>query len=85
VFDEIYIDEICLDKSIRGQGFGRKLLEIVESEVNDGGCENISLFTTDFQSAVGFYEKCGFEVAFVREHKNNKKFSKYHMVKNLKD
>ncbi|MDR0571638.1 MAG: GNAT family N-acetyltransferase [Rickettsiales bacterium] len=83
VFDEIYVNELCIDKSIRGQGLGKKLLETVEREVNDGTCENITLDTVDFQNAVGFYKKCGFEIEFVRKHKDNKKLDKYYMIKKL--
>ena len=82
-FDEIYIDELCIDKSIRGQGIGKKLLELVEKEVNDGECENINLITNEFQGAIEFYKKCGFEIEFVRHHKNNK-FTKYYMIKKLR-
>ena len=76
------IDELCVDKSIRGQGIGRKLIEIVEAEVDDGECENINLITNEYQGAVKFYEKCGFEVEFIRKHKNSK-FNKYYMVKKI--
>ncbi|MDR0571637.1 MAG: GNAT family N-acetyltransferase [Rickettsiales bacterium] len=85
LYDEIHISELCLNKSIRGQGFGRKLLEIVEKEVDDGACEFVDLNTTSFQNAVEFYKKCGFEVEFVRKHKNNSRFDKYYMVKKLRD
>ena len=81
-FDEIYIDEICIDKAIRGQGIGKKLLEIVEKEVNDGNCENINLLTNEYQNAIEFYKKCGFDIEFIRKHKNTK-FNKYYMVKKL--
>jgi ribosomal protein S18 acetylase RimI-like enzyme len=83
IFDEIYVDELCIDRSARGQGLGRKLLEIVEKELNDGNCENISLDTVDFQNAVEFYKKCGFSVEFVRKHKSDKRLDKYYMIKRL--
>jgi ribosomal protein S18 acetylase RimI-like enzyme len=85
MFDEIHVNDICLDKRIRGQGFGKKLLEIVEKEIDDGGCENINLSTIDFQGAVGFYEKRGFEVEFVRKRRNNGKLDRYYMVKKLRN
>ena len=82
-FDEIYIDELCIDKSIRGKGIGRKLVEIVEKEINDGTCENINLITNKYQDAIGFYKKLDFKVEFIRKHKNSK-FNKYYMVKVIK-
>ena len=84
VFDEIYIEKICIDKSIRGNGIGRKLIETVEKEVDNGKCENINLITNEYRRAVGFYKKCGFKIEFIRKHKNNTKFTKYYMVKKLR-
>jgi ribosomal protein S18 acetylase RimI-like enzyme len=81
MFEEIYVSGLCLDESARGLGLGRKLLEIVERDINDGTCENINLITNAYQGAVDFYKKCGFEVEFIRKHKNNEKFNRYYMVK----
>ena len=36
VFREIYIDELCIDDSVRGCGFGKKLLETLIKEADDG-------------------------------------------------
>jgi ribosomal protein S18 acetylase RimI-like enzyme len=81
IFNEIYIDELAVDKSIRGQGYAKKLLETVEQKINDGSCDNINLVTHKFQNAVGFYKKCGFKVEFVRSNTKNTQSNKYYLSK----
>ncbi len=82
-FSEIYIDELCISKEGRGLGYGKKLLEIVEKEINKGDCDNINLVTNAFQNAIEFYKKCGFEVQFMRKNRKNSKYDKYYMIKKL--
>lgn len=43
---------------------------------------NINLTTYEFQ-APKFYEKCGFEIEFIRKDRENPKLSKYFLVKYL--
>lgn len=83
LFKEIYVSNLSIDKSCRGQGIGKKLLEIVEKELKNDMTDYITLTTNKFQKAVEFYKKCGFEIEFVRHHKNNK-FTKYYMIKKLR-
>ena len=82
-FNEIYIEEMCVDKNYRNQGIGKKLLEIVEKEIGNDSCDYINLATNEFQNAVEFYKKCGFEIEYKRENKRNKILSKYGMIKIL--
>ena len=69
-FAEVYIDELVVDKESRGKGIGRLLMNAVEDYYRDNG----------FQ-APKFYEKCGFELEFVRKNKTNPKLDKYFYVK----
>ena len=46
---------------LRGQGYGRKLLEAAEEEAKSQGCRGVFLSTFSFQ-ARPFYEKYGYEV-----------------------
>lgn len=46
---------------LRGQGYGRKLLEAAEEEARSQGCRGVVLSTFSFQ-ARPFYEKFGYEV-----------------------
>ncbi|MDR3257122.1 MAG: GNAT family N-acetyltransferase [Endomicrobium sp.] len=83
IFNDIYVDELAVDKNIRRQGYGKKLLEMVEQKINDGFCDNINLVTNEFQEAIDFYKKCGFKIDFVRYNSKNEKSNKYYMVKKL--
>ena len=81
-FAEIYIDELVVTEAHRRKGIGRKLIETVLEHYKDCGFRNINCCTNEFQ-APGFYEKCGFELEFVRRNKDNPKLSKYFYIKYL--
>lgn len=83
-FAEIYVDEIWVSTPYRGKGFGKKLLKELENHFKGKGFNNINLVTSAFQ-APGFYEKCGFQIEFVRENKKNPKLSKTFFVKFFDD
>lgn len=83
-FAEIYIDDIWVDTVHRGKGFGKKLIQALESHFQGKGFNNINLVTSAFQ-APGFYQKCGFQVEFVRENKKNPKLTKTFFVKFFND
>lgn len=72
-----------MDERARGRGVGKKLLDIVENEICNGTTDFIILMTNAFQKAVEFYEKCGFEIEFVRKNKDPR-FDKYGMIKKLR-
>ena len=55
------VDDLWLDETIRGQGYGRKLLTIAEEQAKKRGCQHAFLRTFSFQ-ARGFYEKNGYRV-----------------------
>lgn len=83
-FSEIYIDDIWVDKSFRGQGYGRKLLQALEDHFRGKGFNNINLVTSAFQ-APEFYQKCGYTVEFVRKNTKNPKLTKTFLVKFFED
>lgn len=58
------------------------LVKAVEEYFIGKEFKNINLTTYEFQ-APKFYEKCGFEIEFVREDKENPKLLKYFLVKYL--
>lgn len=80
--DEVKISDLIVTEKFRRKGVGSKLLKSVEEYFSDKNYTSISLTTYDFQ-APKFYEKCGFELEFVRENKKNPKLTKYFFVKYL--
>ena len=81
-FAEIYIDELVVKEAHRGKGIGTGLVNTVLEYYKDYGFNNINCCTNEFQ-APQFYEKCGFELEFVRNNKTNPKLSKYFYIKYL--
>lgn len=56
----LLIDVLWVEESLRGQGFGRQLMELAEQQARQRGCIEGFLDTFSFQ-AKGFYEKLGYE------------------------
>lgn len=83
-FAEIYIDDLWVEKSHRGKGYGRKLLQELENHFKGKGFNNINLVTSAFQ-APEFYKKSGFTQEFVRENKKNPKLTKTFFIKYFED
>ena len=79
-FSEVYIDELVVKEDLRGKDIGTKLINAVEKYYKDSGFNNMNTCTNEFQ-APKFYEKCGFELEFVRKNKDNPKLNKYYYVK----
>ena len=56
----LYIDDLCVDETKRGQHIGKNLYEFVVKFAKEEGCYNLTLnvwFCNE--SAMKFYEKCG--------------------------
>ena len=57
------IDEICVEKSLRGHGIGTRLMEEVHALARAFGCTDLQLgVNPQNDDAVGFYQKCGFTI-----------------------
>ncbi len=56
----LHITELWLDKSARGFGLGRRLIEAAETEARADDCRYVHLDTHSFQ-APEFYKKLGYE------------------------
>ena len=57
-FKSIYIDDLCVDSSCRGQHIGEMLFEFVKDEARRLGCYEVTLNVwTGNDSAEAFYEK----------------------------
>ncbi len=56
----LYIDDLCVDESIRGQHIGSRLYEYVLAYAKENGFYNVTLNVWCLnESAMKFYEKCG--------------------------
>ena len=59
-FTSLFIDDLCVDQSARGQHIGEELFEYVKSEAKRMGCYEVTLNVwTGNTSAEKFYEKMG--------------------------
>ncbi len=59
----LYIDDLCVDESCRGQHIGKALYEHVLSFAKQQGYYNVTLNVWGFnESAKRFYESCGMSV-----------------------
>lgn len=62
-FKSIYIDDLCVDKSSRGQHIGNMLFEHVKAEAKRLGCYEITLNVWEGNdNARSFYDKMGMKV-----------------------
>ena len=56
----LYIDDLCVDETCRGQHIGRTLYDAVLAFARANGCYNVTLNVWSCNaSAMRFYEKCG--------------------------
>lgn len=59
-FTSLFIDDLCVDKEIRGQHIGEKLFEYVKCEAKRLGCYEVTLNVWSGNTpAEKFYEKMG--------------------------
>lgn len=79
-YKEVHITDLIVFEEYRNKHIGTKLVKEVENYYKDKEFENINLTTYDFQ-APEFYKKCGFNVEFIRENRENPKLNKYFFVK----
>lgn len=56
----LYIDDLCVDETLRGRHVGRALYEAVFAFAREQGCYNVTLNVWSCnESAMRFYEACG--------------------------
>ena len=79
-FSEIYVEDLWVDESCRGQGYGKMLLKEIEDRFKGKGFNNINLVTSAFNTPE-FYKKCGFKAEFRRFNEKNPMLPKTFFVK----
>lgn len=58
---ELYIDDLCVDRDCRGKHIGKQLFEYVQRYAKENNFDAITLNVWSLnESAMKFYEKCGF-------------------------
>ena len=60
LWDWMYIDELWVDENSRGEGLGRQLMQLAETQAQVEGLAGIWLWTQSWQ-AEDFYLKLGYE------------------------
>ncbi len=56
----LYLDDLCVDDKVRGQGIGKKIYDHVLNYAKEIGCYNLTLNVWECNSsAKRFYERCG--------------------------
>ncbi|KGP71932.1 GNAT family N-acetyltransferase [Pontibacillus yanchengensis] len=78
----LHIHNLWVDQSIRGDGYGEKLLHHIEEVAKENQCSLIQLDSFSFQ-APDFYQKYGYEVVGIIDEFPTKEHSQYYLVKRL--
>jgi len=57
------VEDVVVDRKLRGKGTGRKLMEAAFQKANDLGCDNMNLTSGPIREAANaLYKKLGFEI-----------------------
>lgn len=65
-YGSIYVDSLWIDKTLRHQGWGTKLMREAENMGRKHGASFVTLNTMDWE-ALPFYQKLGYSIEFTRE------------------
>ncbi len=60
-FGWLWIDSFWVSETLRGQGYGTKLINQIEQEARKNGCEHSHLTSFSYQ-AVEFYKRRGYSI-----------------------
>lgn len=61
------VESICVEENARGQGFGKEIAGDVRALAKAFGCREVVLSVhPENDSAVGFYQKCGFTIRTIQ-------------------
>jgi ribosomal protein S18 acetylase RimI-like enzyme len=65
IIPHLYITMLWINSKLRGQGFGKNLMDLVEFHAKSHGCKASQLLTNNYQ-ALDFYKKHGYEIETTR-------------------
>ncbi len=65
-YGSLYIDSLWIDKTIRRQGWGTKLMREAHKTGKERGASFVTLNTMDWEG-LPFYQKLGYSIEFMRE------------------
>ena len=77
----VYISLLWVEESLRNRGYGTQLMNLVETEATELGCQYAHVDTFSFE-AKPFYERLGYE-SFATLEDYPKGYSKYFLKKRL--
>ncbi|CCB87041.1 MULTISPECIES: GNAT family N-acetyltransferase [Parachlamydia] len=77
----LYVDMLWIDKPLRNQGWGTRLMTESEKVAKERNCTFLTVTTMDWE-AFPFYQKLGYHVEFIREG-YEKQSKMYFLRKNL--
>lgn len=75
------IDYLWISEEVRGQGYGKALIEAAETEARNRGCKNVNLDTMSFQ-APDFYQKLNYRI-FGQLEEFPPGYTRYYLTKQL--
>jgi ribosomal protein S18 acetylase RimI-like enzyme len=81
-FAWLKVSIVAVAEHARGQGVGRRLMELGENEAIARGCRHVYLDTMDYQ-APGFYQKLGYTVAAKLDDWDSHGHTRYYFTKEL--
>jgi putative acetyltransferase len=83
----VELKKLYLDKTVRGRGFARQLVDLVEKTARDHGAALIELWSdTRFTDAHAFYGRLGYErTGRTRDLHDLSNTTEFHFIKRLQD
>ena len=86
ILHQIHIKYLIVAESYRSMGIGRRLLERFEDWARERRCDFVYVETFSYQGP-DFYQKCGYQVDFIRDgfyrKEKNEQISFYYLSKRL--
>ena len=69
VYDQkqLFLDDLCVDETLRGRGYGNRLMQEIVSIAEESGCKTVELNVWDWnRSAIAFYQALGMDFTRLR-------------------